>query len=159
AVARPIGWGKPAPLRFRDRSGRAEADMRISMGAVVFAIMALGAAARAEPTDDRALCAASGAAPARVIAACTAVIASGRETAKNLAIAFHNRGNAYLTNNDHDHAIADFSEAIRRDPDYASAYHGRGLARRNKGALDLAIEDFDRALRLRPDGAAAYASR
>jgi tetratricopeptide (TPR) repeat protein len=133
--------------------------MRVSMGAAVIAIMVLGTAARAEPTDDRALCAPSGVAAERAIAACTALIASGRESPKNLAIAFHNRGNAYLTRNDFDHAIEDYSEAIRRDANYASAYHGRGLARQNKGALDLALQDFDQTIKLRPDSAVAYTSR
>ena len=57
-----------------------------------------------------------------------------------------------------DRAIADYSEALRIDPDYAAALYNRGIAWRHKGDLDRAIADYDQAIRLNPT-AAAYNNR
>ncbi len=76
--------------------------------------------------------------PDRSIAACTRIIQGRGETAKNSAIAHHERGLAYRSKGDFDRAIANYSEAIRLDPKLAAAYNNRGNAYKNKG-------DFDRA--------------
>jgi tetratricopeptide (TPR) repeat protein len=39
----------------------------------------------------------------------------------NFAWAYNSRGNAYLAKGDHDHAVADFSEAIRLAPKFAES--------------------------------------
>jgi hypothetical protein len=52
----------------------------------------------------------------RTIPACTGMIAGGREIPKNLAIAYHNRGSAYLGKRDNDRAIQDYGQAIRPIP-------------------------------------------
>ena len=48
-------------------------------------------------------------------------------------------------------AIADYSEAIRIDPDNAFAYANRGLARLLEGKLSQAESDFQRCLALKPE--------
>jgi tetratricopeptide (TPR) repeat protein len=48
---------------------------------------------------------------------------------------FHSKGD-YVT------AIADFTQAIRLNPDYAAAYNNRGNAYDNKGDYDRAIEPW-----------------
>src|SRR6266849_626583 len=68
------------------------------------------------------------AAPDVQIKGCTSVIGSGKETPKNLSIAYNDRGNAYRTKGDNDRAIAEYNEAIRLDPRYSLAYNGRGNA-------------------------------
>jgi tetratricopeptide (TPR) repeat protein len=45
-------------------------------------------------------------------------------------------------------AIADYTEVIRLDPNYAEAYYGRGDAYLEKGDTDKADKDFDQANRL-----------
>jgi len=50
------------------------------------------------------------------IAACTAVINSGKETQATLAIAYSNRAYAYDSKGDKDRAIADYSNAIHLKP-------------------------------------------
>lgn len=48
-------------------------------------------------------------------------------------------------------AIAEYTEAIRLDPDYAAAYFNRGQARFTLGSAQEAISDYDDAIRLSPN--------
>jgi tetratricopeptide (TPR) repeat protein len=127
--------------------------MRVLVGVtlgmtLMAATMALNAAAGAEPSDDQRQCAAStGVSPDQKLTSCTAVIAAKQETPQNLAIAFTNRGNAYVNKRDLDRAIADFDEAIRLDPKNAFPLNARGFAQ-NKSQYDRAIADFDQAISL-----------
>jgi tetratricopeptide (TPR) repeat protein len=96
----------------------------------------------------------------------------------NYALAFNNRGNAYLVKGQPDRAIEDFDQAIRLNPNFALAFISRGRAYFSKGltacrpaslppcasaiAYDRAIEDFDQAIRLNPNdlmAAWAYSER
>lgn len=85
------------------------------------------------------------------------------------AESFNNRGLAYLarvssgkasktdlhkTINDFNMANADFTEAIKINPEFAAAYYNRGLTLLAK--YDKAITDFTMAIRLKPDHARAY---
>jgi tetratricopeptide (TPR) repeat protein len=60
---------------------------------------------------------------------------------------------------DNNRAIADFTAALRINPDYAKAYRNRGYAYNEKGDYDRAIADFTAALRINPDDADAYNNR
>ncbi len=60
---------------------------------------------------------------------------------------------------EYDKALADFEEAIRRDPKQARFYSDRGAARSYKRQEDQAIADFNEAIRLDPQYAAAYVRR
>ena len=82
------------------------------------------------------------------ISGCTAIIQSGNETQQNLAVAFFNRGNAYLEGKGQpDRAIQDFDQAIRLNPNYAEAFKGRGFAYSNKGQPDRARASYARTSR------------
>jgi tetratricopeptide (TPR) repeat protein len=48
-------------------------------------------------------------------------------------------------------AVADCTEALRRDPQCIDAYLVRGNARRAQGYLDRALADYDRILQIRPN--------
>ena len=100
-----------------------------------------------------------GASPDDQIAGCTAVIQSGIPNDKELAALFNYRGVAHKAKGDLDHAIADYTEAIRRDPNYAPAYNSRGIAYKAKGDVDKAIADYDQAIRLNPNSAPAFNNR
>src|SRR6185369_10910582 len=52
--------------------------------------------------------------------------------------------------------IAEYSDAIVRDPTDAETFHGRGLAHYDKGDYDAALSDFFRATELDSTYGAAY---
>jgi tetratricopeptide (TPR) repeat protein len=60
-------------------------------------------------------------------------------------------GLAWQQNGDHDQAIAEFTEAIRLDPQAVNAYYSRGLAYEEKNDIDNALADLQKVLSLRPE--------
>src|SRR5713101_3108249 len=76
--------------------------------------------------------------PERSIAGCSALIQSAHETGINLAMAFYGRGLAYSYKGDYDHAIQDYNQALRLNPNSAVAFYGRGWAYEHKGDYDHA---------------------
>src|SRR6516164_8432899 len=120
----------------------------------IAALFALTAPAAAASRADWDAC--KGDDPDRSIAACTRIIQGRGETAKDSAIAHHERALSYRSKGDSDRAIADLSEAIRLDPKYAEAYYLRGVSYRNKGDLARAISDYSETIRLAPKVAAAH---
>jgi tetratricopeptide (TPR) repeat protein len=111
----------------------------------------------ANATRDHQDC--TGSDPERVIAGCTRMIQNANEGAHNRSIAFYNRGGIYKERKDYDRAVADYSEAIKLDPQFASAYINRGLVYDLKGESDAAAGDFSRAIELKPDEPLAYYDR
>jgi tetratricopeptide (TPR) repeat protein len=101
--------------------------------------------ARADLPPVYQQCASVEANPSAAIAACSAIIRSGRDSGHNLAVSLTNRGIGWANENQLDRAIADLDQAIWHDPNYARAYNARGLAHARKGNLDQAINDLDQA--------------
>ena len=81
--------------------------------------------------------------------AAPASAASCSETVKIAATANFKRGMVFYGQGDHDHAVAEYSEAIRLDPEMTAAYDGRGHALHTKGNMEGALANFDQASRLR----------
>jgi tetratricopeptide (TPR) repeat protein len=75
------------------------------------------------------------------------------------AVAHLEKGKIFNGRKDYDTALAEFTEAIRIDPNYAEAYYWRGLVHENKGDYDREIADATQALRINPDYAGAYRLR
>jgi len=95
-----------------------------------------------------------------VIEGCTAVIRAGQDSPRNLATAFDNRGVAYRLKGDYEHALQDYDQATRLNPDNAHAYNNRGIIYRIKGDYDRAIADYDEAIWLKNgDFPAAFYNR
>ena len=69
------------------------------------------------------------------------------------------QGVVFLKQGQNDRAIADFNEAVERDPNFAKAYCNRGVAYYNKSLYDKAIGDFNKCLELDPKLADAYFSK
>ncbi len=93
------------------------------------------------------------------LAACTRAIESGRWQGADLSWAYNNRGIAWVDQGDLDHAIADYTEAIRLDPKHVKAFNNRGNAWRKKGDYDKDIADCNEAIRLDPQYATAFNNR
>jgi membrane associated rhomboid family serine protease len=94
------------------------------------------------------------------IRACTALIESSQERARDRAFAYNNRGDAWLAKGDNDRAIADYSEAIQLDPKKADYLNNRCWARAIAGRdLPLAITDCTEALQIAPNDANILDSR
>src|SRR4051812_39190137 len=93
----------------------------VSLAAAFFVVTAplLVSAARA---DDRDLCKDMAALGDRAIAACTREITSGRWRGDDLATLYINRAFSHFAKDDFDRAIADYSEALRLNPEVASVF-------------------------------------
>jgi tetratricopeptide (TPR) repeat protein len=73
---------------------------------------------------------------------------------------YYNRGETRLQSGSYDLAIADFTQAIALQSDFADAFHGRGQTYMLKGSYDQAANDFSDEIKI--DGLqrpAAYVSR
>ncbi len=64
---------------------------------------------------------------------------------------YFNRGIAHGQLGARQHAIDDYTEAIRLKPDFAFAYHNRGVELEQQGSRAEATADFERALKIDPD--------
>jgi len=60
--------------------------------------------------------------------------------------AYQGRGDAYRANNEHDKAIADYTQALEINPREPRLYFGRGKSYQAKGEIDCAVADFRRVL-------------
>lgn len=69
------------------------------------------------------------------------------------------RGAAYMRTEDFDRAVADFSSALKLDPQNERALYYRGLAHLNKGDFEKAADDLNRAIALNPERGAAFLAR
>jgi len=98
--------------------------------------------------------------PQRSIRGCTAIIQRGkRETQKNRSIAFWSRGNTYHLERDFDQAIADYTNAIQINPEFALAYYARCGAYRDKGDYSRALADANMFIEINPRDPEAYSNR
>jgi Tfp pilus assembly protein PilF len=78
------------------------------------------------------------------IFACTRVVESGGDAKWALV----SRGNAYFDAGDRDSAIANYTQAIRTDPKYATAINNRAYAYMELDDLDKALADSKKAIQL-----------
>jgi len=78
---------------------------------------------------------------------------------RDAVIAYTNRGVALDEKGEHQQAIADFTEALARDPRFNEAWNGRGNAYNSMGEYDRAVEDFSSAIAADPFFMEAYNNR
>jgi len=76
--------------------------------------------------------------------------------ASDRAAFYYNRGLAWAKEREHDKAIADYTEAIRIDPNHVGAYNHRGRAWVAKLEFDKAIADYTEAIQLAPKDVDGY---
>src|SRR5262249_15322843 len=126
---------------------------------VLLGLAAALAVAGAAIADDADLCADDGAdAPAR-IDACTRLTRSGKYRGNNLAAVYNNRGIAYRRQNEFARAQADYTEAIRLNPQYDKAFYNRALLWTARGNSAQAIEDYGKAIAINARLADAFNNR
>jgi tetratricopeptide (TPR) repeat protein len=94
-----------------------------------------------------------------MIAGCTALIQAGKESSASLEVAYWRRGEAYTRKGDYEHAIQDYGDAIRLNPNDMYAYLERGNAYNLKRDYGHAVQDFNEAIRVDPNSAEAHEDR
>jgi lipoprotein NlpI len=72
---------------------------------------------------------------------------------------FFLQANVKLGKQDYRGAIADYTQAIRLNPNYVGAYINRGIARRRNGDLQGALADYDKVIQLDPNDFGGYVNR
>jgi tetratricopeptide (TPR) repeat protein len=75
----------------------------------------------------------------------------GRKESAKASTKAYDKGVKAVNRGDYDLAIAELSEAIRLDTNYADAYFERGMSYDEKREYDRAIADYSEAIRLKPD--------
>jgi len=70
-----------------------------------------------------------------------------------------NQGVDHLKNQELEHAVEAFTEAIARDSGLAAAYNGRGAVHGLIGNMEQGIADCTEAIRLAPEEARFYRTR
>jgi tetratricopeptide (TPR) repeat protein len=97
--------------------------------------------------------------PEKVIAGCGRLLQDPNVTSENKAIAYFNRGHAHSDRKEFDLAVADNTEALKLNPQYAAAYMNRGFAYAAEGDGAHALADYNKSIELSPNGAIAYLNR
>ena len=75
------------------------------------------------------------------------------------AYAYYQRGQKNKGRKNYEDAIADFTRAIKIDPNYIFAYRFRGNAYNELGDYENAIADYTRVIRIDPNNSFAYKDR
>jgi len=143
-------------------------DRLVLVGAAVLFLLNLSASVSAAPTSSKLiskmrnieLCNGSDrSSPEPQIRGCTALINAENETTLLRAVAYNNRGDAYVAQGNYDAAIDDYGQAITLNSTFARPFNNRGFAYLKKGDYDRALKDFDQAIKLNPNYARAFANR
>ena len=106
------------------------------------------APAAADSKLDIACAGSAGATIDQRIAACSKIIASGRGTAHERAVAFNYRGGAFYYAGKVERAVEDYEQAIKLDPFYAHAYNNRCWSGAVLGRTEQAAADCTKVLKL-----------
>jgi Tfp pilus assembly protein PilF len=80
-------------------------------------------------------------------------------SANKEAVVHYNNGLDSYKKQDYNQAIAEFTEAIQRDPNFTNAYYNRGRAYDEINDFDRAIADYDKTIQLNPKATNAYNNR
>lgn len=94
-----------------------------------------------------------------VMTLCGAVLESGTASDDDKAHAYANRGTAYLAQADLDHALDDFTQALKLKPDVPALYNLRSQVYVAQGDFTHAVDDLSEAIKRAPDEPLFYSAR
>ena len=77
----------------------------------------------------------------------------------NNANSFYKKGLKKYDQNDLKGALAEFTKAIKINPEYGDAYYSRGLVKKELLDIQGAIEDYTKAIKINPNDGRAYYDR
>jgi len=86
-------------------------------------------------------------------------IDSGKTTFSQAAVQAVEMGMKYFTDGDYDHAIEQYSVAIKADPHMPESWNDRGVVYFTIGEMEKAIADLGQAIKIAPNYAAPYNNR
>jgi tetratricopeptide (TPR) repeat protein len=129
--------------------------------AVVVAIAVLmgTSSASGQTEQQRNWCYDPAATDPQTIEGCTALVQPGNLHGRDLAIVLYNRGLSYENTKQFNLALADLSQAVSLDPNYAEAFDERANVYLKTGNYDRAMPDYNRAIALQPNKARYYSNR
>lgn len=116
----------------------------------VIALIAVFAATSALADDQQMLKSCRAAAPELRIAPCSALIDAPGAAPAVRAEAFFLRGLSYWQSGQRQHAIRDYDEAIRLEPQFGAALNNRADAYLKLGKPSQGVPDIDHALQIAP---------
>jgi lipoprotein NlpI len=90
---------------------------------------------------------------------CTTIIESGRESRRNLAVAYYNRAFSFEKKGEYQLAVEDYSQVLRAQPKDPETLNNRGEAYSEMGDFPHALADFDKSIRLTANNALAFDNR
>ena len=76
-----------------------------------------------------------------------------------LAFPYNNRGNVYLAQKQDELAKADYTQALKLNPQYPEAYANLGIIYKNQGNFPEALNYYERALKFKPEYVEVYFNR
>ena len=129
----------------------------LALAVFVLSATSSGAAASASATAAHE-CGLTGNAASRIVA-CTTSILSAELLGEDATHAYRLRALAHRDAGDYDRAIADFGEALQRQPGNASILFERAGTFTTLGDYGNAISDYDRCLTIDPANPRAYFQR
>lgn len=97
--------------------------------------------------------------PVRVLTIFLMMLSASLAMAQGSANDYFDQGNFWHEKGDLDKAIANWSEAVKINPEFANAYHNLGSAWGHKGNFEQAIEYFNKALSIDPQNSITYRAR
>src|SRR5688572_22466336 len=97
--------------------------------------------------------------PARILAACEALLRLDGLAPEQLATPYFYRGRLHLAQEDWRGAIADYDRVLQLIPQEANAWYNRGTAHQALGDFARAFADYSRAIALDPVGNGYHLAR
>ncbi len=75
------------------------------------------------------------------------------------ALVFYEKGQTFLSREEYESAIVEFTKAVKKDPNFAFAWDNLGVCYRRTNRLRQAIECYDKSLKLDPKGSVPLMNR